>query len=169
MKTILVMISLAIFGFGIVIGRFELSEKKNVIHTDSTEKVLSSDTENTSENNPSSTPIPTITIKPTVTPTIPVAVASNSLTVYKYPNSTVVSIDNNSMVLRSDDDTGLITQWYKDKIVEKKMSVKTFISTKANDKILNKLNGVSGDEEVEIEISKSDQQSNVEILVKLTS
>ncbi len=47
------------------------------------------------------------------------------------------------------------------------MNVKTFVTTKANDKVLNKLVGADADKELRVEISKDPGDSLVKISVTI--
>jgi hypothetical protein len=77
-----------------------------------------------------------------------------------YPGSSVQN--------RSDsDDTDAITEWYKNKIKSLGVNVKSFVTTKANDKVLNKLVGANSELEISVEISKDQGVSVARITVSL--
>lgn len=86
---------------------------------------------------------------------------------YKYPNSQVISTSSNFLSLESTDESDVITNWYKEKVNSLGMNVKTFVTTKANDKVLNKLVGGDGDTELRIEISMENSGSAVKISVTI--
>ena len=86
---------------------------------------------------------------------------------YKYPNSQIISTSSNLLSLESFDDSDVITNWYKEKVNSLGMNVKTFVTTKANDKVLNKLVGADGNKEIGIEISKENSESAVKISVTI--
>jgi hypothetical protein len=92
---------------------------------------------------------------------------SVSILDFKYPNSQIVSSSSNSMSLESSDNSDSITEWYKGKIDSQGMNVKTFVKTKANDKVLNKLIGADGNKEISIEISKDSMASSVNISITI--
>ncbi len=110
---------------------------------------------------------------PTSTPTLPKSTLSPSapnpeITVineYLYPGSVIVNSDGGSMKLTSSDDPDMITQWYKEKIKSAGMNVNSFVTTKTNDNVLNKLSGADGKTEIKIEIKKQVNDSKVEISV----
>ncbi|KKQ51328.1 MAG: hypothetical protein UT40_C0014G0023 [Candidatus Woesebacteria bacterium GW2011_GWA1_39_21b] len=110
-------------------------------------------------------------VLPTQTPTyiptpFPTSVPKDTqIDSYKYPNSSVISSSGNSLSLQSDDMTDVITGWYKEKIENEGMSVTTFVKTRANDKVLNKLVGVKEDEQINVEISQEGAGQTVDISV----
>ena len=75
-----------------------------------------------------------------------------------YPNSEVVNKDSNTLNLRSFDDAKVITDWYKNVIKGKGFNMTTYVSTKANEKILNKLVGTGAKEKISVEIKRDDTQ-----------
>ena len=109
------------------------------------------------------------TTKPNVTsfPTPTQSTFNSSILDYKYPNSQIISTSSNTLSLESDDDIDVITDWYKDKINSLGMNVKTFVKTKANEKVLNKLVGNDGNFEISVEISKENTSSSVDIFVTI--
>jgi hypothetical protein len=115
------------------------------------------------------------TSSPTSQPTTPPTVQGNQtdnnsqISYYQYPNSKVVSSSSTTMTLSSSDNTDTITDWYKDRITEKGMGVRSFVKTKANDKVLNKLSGASNSDKVDIEISRPSGDTITTIMVSLTS
>lgn len=84
---------------------------------------------------------------------------------YKYPGSLVLDFSYPALILRSKDDPEAITQWYKKKITSDGFNVKTFVTTKANGKILNRLVGSQSEEEIDVEITKEAGEEFVKIKV----
>ena len=84
---------------------------------------------------------------------------------YKYPNSEVASSNNSELKLYSTDSENIITDWYKEKIKESGMNVRTFVVTRTGGSVLNKLVGGDGESELRVEISKNPDDPEVEISV----
>lgn len=82
-----------------------------------------------------------------------------------YSDSIKTKQENSNLELESLDDTQKITDWYKEKIRGMGMNAKSFVQTKANGKVLNKLVGSNGKKEIRVEISKENNQSTVKISV----
>ena len=175
MQTLLLIAAVCILAVGIFVGqktKIELGNQQG--------KVLSGENlkqEEGSNKNPSgkvsvetnieareSTNITTPTLVPTLISTPRIV----SLESYKYPNSVVVGDSEKTLTLQSQDSSNTITDWYKDKIINEGMNVKTFVKTSANNKILNKLTGVREGEEVNVEIRKEPDESVVYITVEVT-
>jgi len=108
---------------------------------------------------------PTITPPSTSTPTI--NSINTNINNYKYTNSVVVSSSDKFLLLNSEDSTDAITDWYEEKIRGEGMNVTSFVKTKANDKVLNKLVGAKSGKEVSVEISKEGVSSPVKISVSI--
>ncbi|MBI3443339.1 hypothetical protein HY008_01585 [Candidatus Woesebacteria bacterium] len=152
MNIVVTGIAVIIVIIGIYVNRVNFSRKTS-------SRVLSLDT---STPEPTQSPIPTnITIIPTSTPQ-PI---SPNLSEYRYPNSTVESLSDNSMSLRSADDPKVITDWYKNKINAKGMNIKTFVQTSTNSNVVNKLVGAKAGLEIRVEITKKAGDSVTEISV----
>ena len=123
-----------------------------------------------------SSPTPTVVISPTATvykknsiPT-PIQGSTNSgqdINSYKYPNSSVKEENSSKLLLESSDDPNTITNWYKEKLRSLNMNVNSFVTTKSNGTVLNKLVSANGEVKVSIEISKTNNQSSVEIIVSI--
>lgn len=77
-----------------------------------------------------------------------------SITDLKYPSSTQVSQNGNTTIYESTDDSDIITNWYKQKIESLNMNVKSFVTTKTNGNVLNKLVGADENREIRVEITK---------------
>ena len=111
-----------------------------------------------------------IIIKPTIKPFPTSAPTSKptatNLSDFIYQGSSVISSNSNSLKLTSTDNTDTITNWYKEKINSLGMNVKSFVTTSANDKILNKLVGANGTREIRVEISKEPGKTITNIIVE---
>lgn len=80
---------------------------------------------------------------------------SDLLSEYLYPGAKIVNQDSSGLELKTSDDPEGITDWYKEKIISQGMNVKTFVSTKTNGNVLNKLLGATSEKEVRVEIEKA--------------
>ena len=93
--------------------------------------------------------------------------AGNNILAYRYPGAEILSSSENSLNLKSSDDVGAITNWYKAKIESENLNVESFVETSANDKVLNELVGADGQKEIKVEIKKESGTQLVEISVKI--
>ena len=93
---------------------------------------------------------PRATVLPTVTPPRVV----EGLSFWYYPGATVNKEGGTAAELSTADASDTVTEWYKTKIKDKNYSVKTFVQTTTNGKVLNKLVGDNGEEEIRVEISR---------------
>jgi len=82
---------------------------------------------------------------------------------YVYPGSQTVSAIDNAIVLTSDNNPDDVTNWYKAKIKSQGMAVTSFVTTKTNNTVLNKLVGDDGNKKVEVEIKKNANDALVTI------
>ena len=156
----------------VITGVFVSKISKKEIQTSETSQVLSVEEEikeeevtPTTGSHQTDTPIPTKT--PIPSPTNTPKPASSNLSSFQYPNSQVVSSSENSLILNSIDNADSITDWYKEKIKGDGMSVTSFVTTKTNDNVLNKLVGADGEREIRVEITKEAGSSTVKISVTL--
>lgn len=78
-----------------------------------------------------------------------------------YPGSN----DKGGSNYESDDDPDKITDWYKEKIKSMGMNVKTFVATKTNGNVLNKLAGANSKTNISIEIEKEETESITKIKI----
>ena len=101
------------------------------------------------------------------TPTSPPTLSSNSIEKYIYPDAKVTQSFLNNVRLTTTDDPTIVTKWYRNKIIESGMSVRSFVTTSANEAILNKLSGADSENEVIVEIKKDVGESRVFISVSL--
>lgn len=118
---------------------------------------------------PTPTPeVPHPTLKPTRIPTSPPIPTNTPQTQPSdfpiYPGASVVNSNDESMTLTSSDDADSITQWYKEYIETQHMNVKSFVTTKANDKVHNVLVG-AGNGEIRITITKEPHEQHTTILI----
>ena len=156
----------------VITGVFISKILKKEIQTSETSQVLSVEEEikeeevtPTTGSHQTDTPIPTKTPIPSL-PATKTPVSTN-LSNFHYPNSQVVSSGENSLILNSIDNADTITDWYKEKIKGEGMSVTSFVTTKTNDNVLNKLVGADGEREIRVEITKEAGSSTVKISVTL--
>jgi hypothetical protein len=131
------------------------------------EQVLSESVEKesneTSSPSPSQTPSETPFQEPTQKPQMSVS----ELDDFIYPNSIVVEKGEDFIRLTSQDNPDVITDWYKEKIKSLSMNVKSFVTTKTNDKVLNKLAGAKSGFEANVEIEKEPQEPTTRIMVSV--
>lgn len=110
---------------------------------------------------PTSNPSPT-TRPPTPPVTVTVTVTPPSVTSdWQYPGSTQVSAG----VYESSDPSDKITDWYESKIRQLGLNIKTFVRTKTNDRVLNKLVAAGKSMEIRVEISKNPSDSVTRIVI----
>src|SRR3989344_1127374 len=118
---------------------------------------------------PTATPSPLPSQQPTKPQAKPTPKDEALLSNFQYPNATKESSNENSLVLKSNDDSDDITDWYKEIIVRLGMNTKSFVKTKTNDNVLNKLVGADGKTEIRVEITKPAGNPTTEIKVSITS
>ena len=126
-------------------------------------EVLSEDS-HSEENVASSTQTPAVE-----SPSPTKSQAGSEILAYHYPGAETLSSSENSLNLKSFDDIGAITNWYKAKIESENLNVESFVETSANDKVLNQLVGADGQKEIKVEIKKESGTFLVEISVSLKS
>lgn len=164
-----------LIGFAILISAVIFSNIiTNKIHLSETSESSPSPSPSSSlisSSSPSPTPIPTptpilIPIPPTFTPQ-PKTSSSLNILDFKYPDSTIVSQSSSLLSLESSNTPDDITKWYEDKIKSFGFNVKTFVKTKTNGNVLNKLAGAKNNLGVLVEINKENDQEKVKITVTL--
>lgn len=107
-----------------------------------------------------------VKITPPAPPPTPQPPTSNSNTDdLKYPNSSKQE-DNK---FQTGDHPDAVTNWYKEKINQMKMSSKSFVTTKTNEKVLNKLVAADGNKEIKVTISREENSSNTIIEITVNS
>lgn len=161
MNVVTLIVAAAIVITGIIYSRINRVEIN--LPQENKEEVLSESAEEKDADDISPSTKPNATSFPTPTQT---TINSNILD-YKYPNSQLISSSEYFLSLESSDNSDVITNWYKEKVNSLGMNVKTFVTTKANDKVLNKLVGADGDKEISVEISKENEASSVKISVTI--
>ena len=130
-------------------------------------EVLSEETENSSDDSEKEEETETsgpIGLENKPDPNIP-----SSLTNFYYPGAYVNSSSTEKLELESSDDPNKMTDWYKNKISSLGLHTQTFMKTNANGKVLNKLAGVNGSIEFQIEISKNTTDSRTKITITVSS
>lgn len=105
----------------------------------------------------------TVTSHPTPLPTKTLPTRFSG---FVYPNSQIVENNNSKILLVSSDHPDAITDWYKDKIKDMGMNVTSFVVTKTNDNVENKLVGAMNSDKVTVDIIKSSGSSTISITVK---
>lgn len=83
---------------------------------------------------------------------------------WQYPNSTLLEKDG-QLTFQSMDDTTTITNWYKERIKSLGLNATSFVQTKTNGNVLNKMVGSNGQTEIEVEVSKKNNQPEVLIVL----
>lgn len=111
-------------------------------------------------------PISTSTPEPTSS-TTPSQVNTTSIDEWIYPGASVTSKSGASLSLETREDTKVVTDWYEGKIRSGGFNVKSFVTTKTNDNVLNKLSGAKSGQEVAIEIKKAPGEANTKVTVTL--
>ena len=111
-------------------------------------------------------PSPKLQVSPSPKPQVS---QNQNIDEYVYPGSKIISSSGQNLTLTSGDDPNKVTSWYKEKIQSKNLNVNSFVTTEANDKILNKLVGDNGRVSVNVEISQEKNGSPVNITIGITS
>ncbi len=164
MNIFIVIATLIVIVIGVFHGKTNIKKTINIPN----EKVLSSED--------SVTPMPTNTplASPPTSPTpnqplaeTPIPTTTPTSNAWQYPNSTIVSQSQNSLSLKSSDSADAITNWYKLKLKEMKLSSTAIVQTSTNGNVLNKLGASNGSIKVQIEIKKSSNESTVTITINL--
>jgi len=124
----------------------------------------------TSAIDPSTTP----TRIPTKAPTIQITISQNNTTTsslsiskFQYPGASVSSSSNNRLELTTNDSSKTVTDWYKNQINSLGMNTKSFVTTSANDNIVNKLVAADGKDEIRVDITKAPSDASVRIVIEL--
>ena len=116
--------------------------KTDFFKSDQQKKIMGQQQEflsGTPSSTPSSTPPPSPNPSPTSAKNSQTSQTSG-LSDLKYPSSDQNSTTSETLILESNDHPDLITSWYKDKIRSLGFKSKSFVQTKTNGNILNKLN-----------------------------
>ena len=96
----------------------------------------------------------------------PASAVEFSLGIFKYPDSEIQSESLTSIKLESSDDADKITNWYKGMIKSLGMNVTSFVTTKTNGDVLNKLAAIGGQKNVSIVIEK--ESSEIKTLITVS-
>lgn len=177
MKIFVVIIASLVLTSGIVYSQVQKSishkQEETVLSANTQDDLVneSVEEENTVDENVSSytqemsvTPTPL----PTRTPSVSDEPQTNTtLDNFIYPGSEAVNSSDSSLLLRSSDETENITNWYKEKITSEHMNAKSFVATKTNGNILNKLVGANGELEIVVEIKKEPVKNYSDITVSI--
>ncbi len=90
---------------------------------------------------------------------------SNNLQGLNYPNSKLISSNDNTLILESTDNATIISNWYKQQIKQIGMNATSFVQTNTNGNVLNKLVGSNGHNDIEVDIRKTNNRSEVKITI----
>ena len=115
-----------------------------------------------------STHSPTITPTPrpiAATPVLPKETPSISNSSWIYPNANIIERSGNTIKLQSGDSADAITEWYKTLIRQSGAQVKSFVQTKTNGVVLNKLVAAGNNKQTKIEISQKPGES---VIISIT-
>lgn len=166
-KIVLISISLIVFASAIYFGKVskKVTSKVEVARENNIEKkeeVLSE----TKEEGPASE-----TGSPQPSPTVASGSLDETLDAsilgYAYPNAVVMTQSTTVLSLESKDSAENVTDWYETKIKAGGLNITTFVKTKTNDNVLNKLVGESSKQKVSVKIEKDSGDSLVKIEVEL--
>ena len=145
MKIVVIAVATVLVLVGAIFARTNQSNEPT-FESFETQEVLSDSSE--------PTPVPTQTQTPLT-----------DITQFRYPGSFIVSLTGTTLSLESSENTDKITDWYKEKIKNQGMNVKTFVVTKTNDNVLNTLVGADGKKEIRVEIKKNSEEQTTHILL----
>jgi len=125
---------------------------------------LEAESQEPSISSPTQIPTATSSPAPTNSPTsLPSPLIGTSA--FIYPGARIIASSDSSATLESTENPDKITDWYKEKIKSWGGNVTSFVVTKTNDNVLNKLVGSNGKGEVKVEIKKDSGSSVVKIIV----
>ena len=114
---------------------------------------------------PKPTQVINVTLEPTqivkVTPAEAPTISVEQI--FIYPQSSSIG----GYKYTSNDSPEKITEWYKNKINTEGYNSKSFVTTKSNEKVLNKLSASKNSQTILIEISRNDSNSQTEIYILL--
>jgi hypothetical protein len=112
----------------------------------------------------------TLLPSPTVTPTSQPEDKTSGLLLadFRYPQAEVVSLEANNLSLKSFDSVEAITGWYKKKITDLNLSIRSFIQTNTNGAVSSRLTGVGKKGKIGVEIEKEEASASVKILVTVS-
>ncbi len=116
---------------------------------------------------PLATPKPTSTFRPTAAPTAASAPTGLNVDRFIYPGSSVKSKSTLSLTLNSESDPDAITNWFKDQLSALGFNTTSFVMTKTNINVLNKLVVAKNNTQVSVDIKKSASAAQSEITVEI--
>ena len=160
-----ILVSLILVLVVIVIGT-QLDQDGNGVRR-GTQEVQGVDSETKEVLSETSLPVSTTNLtlpESTITPSTPRPEEAD-INEYIYPGSVIISSNGSTLKLTSSDNPDTITQWYKEKIKSAGMNVNSFVTTKTNGNVLNKLSAADGTTDIKVEIKKQASGSKVEISV----
>ena len=167
MHFIIIFTAILIVAAGVFYNGRDLFLGPESVDKHTNEEVLSMSESDDPSPTPSSSPVPpkspSFTQEPTPKSPSPSQNVSGS---FFYPGSTVKSHEGSVSIMVSNDNVDVVTNWYKDKIKSLGMNVTSFVVTKTNGNVLNKLAGASSTSKVEVEIRKVATNTEVTITVK---
>lgn len=173
MSAVGIIIGICILGIGIWTAQNNKStvttnvetEMEATITPSSTEVLTPSETPDI--DNPTKVPTNSPTQMPTATTKPNNNSSSFSLSGFQYPGASVNSSSQTRMELTTVDSPTTVTDWYKNKINSTGMNAKSFVTTSANDNVVNKLVAAGNGTEISVDITKSPSDSSVKIVVEL--
>lgn len=155
MQLILPIIAIGIAAAVSFLNHPQNSNTQNVLSTETTTEQEIKDPTPTPQKEILSTP--TASPSPTATPTPPQKQSGDFI----YPNSKNTGGEN----YESTDDPDVITNWYKEKIKGMGMNIKTFVTTKTNGNVLNKLAGATSERNFQVEIGRKEGEAVTKIKI----
>ncbi len=169
MHIIITVLALGILAIGIFASqKVEDSSEEKVLGKENYDQLdvlptsdLPTEKSNSTEENFQISPSPSSTNLPTTSQ------QSQKFEKYLYSESKVKILSQSSVTLESSANVDVITDWYKNKIKSEGMTVTSFVVTKTNDNVLNKLVGAKDGEEIRVEIEKKTAEVNTTIQVSL--
>ena len=107
----------------------------------------------------------TPTLLPTATPTP----ASPQLVLadFQYPGAETTRLTGQSLYLKSTDEVGAITNWYRARIESLKMNLKNFIQTTVNGEASHQLTAADERGKIKVLIEKKKSENNTQITVTI--
>jgi hypothetical protein len=153
--------------FLVLIGAF-LSRRYQLQNSQKIKQEVLSESEEGKKDTSPTQGLASPTLKPAEPTPKPENPPASLISDYIYPGSSVKSQIGSSLVLESSDDPGKITDWYKEKIKSKKLNAVSFVTTTANDNVLNQLEAAGENESVSVEIKKEPGSSTVAINVSIS-
>ncbi len=106
------------------------------------------------------------TPSPTEKPTQETQEQNQNTSSFKYPNSKTSFSGENEDHYQTTDDPEAVTEWYKSKIKNDDLNVRSFVQTTVNNETENVLVGANSEQEIRIEIIKKAEDEQTKIVVK---